>query len=340
MEHPVDFYSDTNYEMFKQIEKHASVDELLKKDIPDYSIIPQKSWAYIEKEASGEYVKRFPIDSKVSVELSRVYLEENKNNMDKVAYDKTKAILDKAAIAMDMAEQEKVAAVKTETPETQIVSPKTNEEVERGWKDTILNGANGSAKEDVLGAIQKYDHYSDKLNPRDAFDVAKKVIKRANEFGISISKTSRLYKYKMVDESVLSKNASVVIKMRKPYYNEELKKLAVELGDSLHTMTPVESANALYEMDKMAGVTQYYKGEVPDPFTNMFGKSSWGWISRHKESRLEKEAEAKLSVYFNKDIVKQASVDVMKTYRSLGPQARGVFRTILDKVNFDETEKA
>jgi len=337
MEHPIDFYTDTNYSV---LEKMASLpDSIWEQNIPDYNIIPEKSWAYIEKEASGEFVKRFPIDCPASVVLSKHYLETNKEHMDKQAYDRTYKIINDAANAMGINDLEKKAATKTVEPVSEVIKPKTVEDVEKGWKNMILDGINGAAKEDVLGAMQKFDHYSDKLNPKDAFDVAKKIIKRANEFNISVSKTSKLYKFKMIDENVLSKNASVVIKMRKPYYNEGLNKLASELLESLNEMSPVETANVLYEMDKMAGVTQYYNREVPNPFTNVFGKTAWGWISRHKNSKLVKEAADKLSVYFNDDIVKLATEDVMKAYKNLGPQARGVFRKILDKIDFNENKK-
>ena len=142
----------------------------------------------------------------------------------------------------------------------------------------------------------------------------------------------------MVDFGTLNKDAEVIVQIRYDYYPEDLCKVAKDLVGDMHNMPAVDVANTLYEMDKLAGVTNRYSYDVPNPYIHMFAGKSWSFVNRNRDKKLVKEASAKLSQFFNHDIIKKAEEDVIAAYRELGPHGKAIFRKVLNRVDFDKKE--
>lgn len=328
----LDFYTDHDHKVLEKIASKIPIEFSSFKVVP-LNFIPQKSYAYIEKDAAtGEDVRRFPINNPASIILSYLYLGENKDQMSKQAYDDTLKKIKTSAKAMDVdlskfnineSEQEKTA---------EAVIP----EGEKNWPKFITRNLPGGSKENILECMNKFASWGNKLNPKESFEVANEIIKMADILDIPIPKNSKLFKYKMVDCGTLNKEATVDIQIRYDYYPEEMRKAAKTLIGDMKSMPAMTVVNTVYEMDKMAGIIDRYAYDVPDPFIHMFSGKSWSFVNRNRDKKLVKQASAKLSQFFSPDIVKKAEEDVVAAYRELGQQGRVIFRKILDGIDFDK----
>jgi hypothetical protein len=330
----LDFYCDDDHKILEKIASKIPV-ELSKLKVMPHNFIPQKSYAYIEKDAyTGEDVRRFPINNKASVVLSYLYLGENRDEMSKEAFDNTLSKIKVAAKALDV-DLDSLPTIesKEDVPQVEkIASTPIN------WKSFIVGNLAGGTKEIVLDCIEKFSSWNTKLTPREAFEVASDIIKVSESLEVPIPKESLLYKYRMVDPGTLNKDAAVIVQIRYDYYPEELCKVAKELLDDMHSMPAIAVANTLYEMDKLAGVTDRYVHDVPNPYIHMFAGKSWSFVNRNRDKKLVKEASVKLSQFFNQDIIKKAEADVVSAYRELGTYGKAIFRKILSGIDFDKKE--
>ena len=81
-------------------------------------------------------------------------------------------------------------------------------------------------------------------------------------------------------------------------------------------------------------ITSKYN-DIPDPHCCMYGGTSWNWVNANKKTQITKSAEVKLAAVFKEGIVKQAKLDVLETYKSLGPAGQSIFRRILPSCDAD-----
>ena len=229
----IDYYADSEHAVLKKIAKYIP-EELWEEDITDCNLIPENSWAYLEKESSGDYIKRFPVNNKMGAILSRLYLEENRSEMTKEAFSQIERRIDDSLESMGVGKFTKIAKLMRKKGHAGNV----DEPGPPSWEKYFLEKIGSSNVRDVSHLIRDFSVHFDKMAADTRAEIAKEIVSKARALEIRISRNSKLDKYARLDYSKLSVKAATYIKMRQPYYSEEMNKIANELIETIAEHPP------------------------------------------------------------------------------------------------------
>lgn len=126
--------------------------------------------------------------------------------------------------------------------------------------------------EQVKQASVYFDENRFQFAPSHRREYCLNLANRAAELGIEISKEAQAYSgtaYASDTELELAFSSR-----RSLLLDEDHVSLLGKLAESRVTLSPDEFALALGEFDKVAGINQYYDGDLPDPYLCIFGKTA------------------------------------------------------------------
>lgn len=330
-----DIFSDRNIsDSFQKIAAVIPHESMLDLTLPNQKLIPEKSFAYVVKLASGEIVKKFPIVNPASAFISHWYLTKQASSIPRREFTRILNNINGALAAFNVDisrggyEHNKIAEEIINSAETLEIT-----DAPQDFTALILDGYM-EGEEGVIGAIERYKAYSRELDAKEAFDVAVKIVDRAEELGVHIPKESDLMRIRQMDTSKLNvKMAGIIIKSRiVEYKTEGLRKSAIALINSIDKMPAQEVVSAVYGMDKTAGIAGKYGRSVMSPFS-MYGARKV--MEKTASQPLSDKTRTEMKKIFSESFVegfekKAAEIGVYAAIKeSSGPQLRKMLRDIL-----------
>jgi hypothetical protein len=185
---------------------------------------------------------------------------------------------------------------------------------------------------DVANAIGYFSEFFTEMDPADRHEYAVKTAARATELGIDL--TPELERYGSTE---YSPDVDAHLASRRAVVSKEIAGSYSELAEKRASMDPEEFAATLGEMDKIAGLNQYWGGQVKDPYWSTFGGSkkvkeaAWSWLSRvgtylsaDDLQWLARNGRAALHKHFPSDLTNALVKDPFTIFDSLPDDAKEI----------------
>lgn len=132
----------------------------------------------------------------------------------------------------------------------------------------------------VQRAVSYFDEHWTKMPPDDRHEYASKTAARADELGIRYGELLERY-----GSSEYAPDLDAHISSRKAVVEQELAGIYEELQEKRASLEPEAFAKVLHEIDKTAGLVEFYGGPIKDHIWSTFGSNertkvaNWSWTS-------------------------------------------------------------
>lgn len=197
----------------------------------------------------------------------------------------------------------------------------------------------------VKTASAYFDEYRRQMAPEHRREYASNLCKRASALGIEVSKEARHYG---ADGYANDGHVHASLDMRVGVIKEAQHLVALEeLRQCKGLVPPLEYAEAISTFDKLAGLTELYDSDVPDPYWSTFGEKKAeddaallegnDYIPAHELKAFAKANAHQLLDVFGQDFVDEFRKDPMAMTKSLPVDQRKMIIRIASSALTDPT---
>ena len=299
-------------------------------DINYESPTNDSDYALIIKTASGDVLKKFPVNNSTNLVFSHVSYEKNKHKLNeemrKIAESNLAKRLDLYGFEHDYKIEETYGNQYTLTKEEEIIKEAEEEPTEFAYGDKLpidnINNLQKSASEFLRQART--------LPVRDRKNIAFALVKKASEMGVELP--TAILEYSSFTPKTLQ-GMKIAMATRTRSYPEKVRKLADALLQTVKTAEDcIKVAEMVETIDKELGIK-----------TERHEDPSKGFFSIEKRAdqifneKLNKALENNLlDDYFTPDVIEDLKDFGQNAYNNLDRHSRDLIDKILNKI---KTEK-